>query len=102
MIAFCNRTPSPLRLREHDVDCFDYIRDGNTPVELDAGFEITPGDYIDIQVGNAHPWGCGSLVLGRNGIGETVVTANTIRFQCEFQRTRYSKDRETKSCIPVS
>ena len=47
----------------HDVDGHDYIHDGETLVDIDAGFEIAPGDANDIQVANAHPWGCDSLVF---------------------------------------
>jgi hypothetical protein len=45
----------------HDVDGWDEIKDRETPVGIDAGFEIAPGDASDIEVANAHAWG--SLLL---------------------------------------
>ena len=39
------------------------IDDGDTPVDIDAGFEVAPGDASDIQVVNAHPWGCKALLF---------------------------------------
>ena len=47
----------------HDVDGRTVIRDGNTPVDIDAGFEVAPGDASDIEVANAHAWGSLSLVF---------------------------------------
>ena len=47
----------------HDVNCRDVIRDGKTFVDIDAGFEVAPGDASDIEVANAHPWGSRCLVF---------------------------------------
>jgi hypothetical protein len=47
----------------HDVDCRDLIQDGKTFVDIDAGFEVAPGDASDIEVANAHPWGSRGLVF---------------------------------------
>ena len=47
----------------HDVDCRDVILDGKTVVDIDAGFEVAPGDASDIEVANAHPWGSELLVF---------------------------------------
>ncbi len=46
-----------------DVDCRDYIRDGKTFVDIDAGFEVAPGDASDMEVANAHPWGSDYLLF---------------------------------------
>jgi hypothetical protein len=32
-------------------------------VDIDAGFEVAPGDASDIEVANAHPWGSYWLVF---------------------------------------
>ena len=45
------------------VDCRDHIYDGKTIVDIDAGFEVAPGDANDILVANAHPWGSYDLVF---------------------------------------
>ncbi len=47
----------------HDVNCRDLIFDGNTLVDIDAGFEVAPGDASDIEVANAHAWGSRALVF---------------------------------------
>jgi hypothetical protein len=47
----------------HDVYCRNYIEDGRTFVDIDAGFEVAPGDASDIEVANAHPWGSSCLVF---------------------------------------
>ena len=41
----------------HDVDGQTDIQDGGTPVGIDAGFEVAPGDAGDVEVANAHAWG---------------------------------------------
>jgi hypothetical protein len=52
----------------HDVDCRDVIQDGRTFVDIDAGFEVAPGDASDIEVANAHAWGSW-LLLFSGGAG---------------------------------
>ena len=47
----------------HDVGCPHLIQDGKTLVDIDAGLEVAPGDASDIEVANAHPWGCAFLVF---------------------------------------
>ena len=47
----------------HDVDGQTVILDGDTPVDIDAGFEVAPGDASDIEVANAHAWGSGNLIF---------------------------------------
>ena len=47
----------------HDVDGQTVIRDGCTPVDIDAGFEVAPGDASDIEVANAHAWGSYFLIF---------------------------------------
>jgi hypothetical protein len=37
------------------------MREGNTFVDIDAGFEVAPGDASDIEVANSHPWGSSRL-----------------------------------------
>ena len=56
----------------HDVDCRDDIYDGSTLVDIDAGFEVAPGDASDIEVANAHAWGSYYLVFSD---GATAATA---------------------------
>ncbi len=46
-----------------DVDGRDVILDGETPVGIDAGFAIAPGDASDIKVANAHGWGSSCLIF---------------------------------------
>jgi hypothetical protein len=52
----------------HDVDEQTFIQDGRTPVGIDAGFEVAPGDASDIEVANAHAWGSNTLIFS-NGEG---------------------------------
>ena len=47
----------------HDVDGQTIIKDGCTPVGIDAGFEVAPGDASDIEVANAHAWGSLYLIF---------------------------------------
>jgi hypothetical protein len=47
----------------HDVDGQAVIKDGDTPVGIDAGFEVAPGDASDIEVANAHAWGSEALIF---------------------------------------
>jgi hypothetical protein len=47
----------------HDVDGQTEIEDGDTPVVIDAGFEVAPGDASDIEVANAHAWGSYNLIF---------------------------------------
>ena len=37
--------------------------DGDTPVGIDAGFEVAPGDASDVEVANAHAWGSHCLTF---------------------------------------
>ena len=39
------------------------IEDGCTPVDIDAGFEVAPGDASDVEVANAHAWGSACLIF---------------------------------------
>ena len=65
--------PSPLLQRHkgfiyasahvHDVDGRTFIYDGCTPVGIDAGFEVAPGDASDVEVANAHAWGSYCLIF---------------------------------------
>jgi hypothetical protein len=48
----------------HDVDCHYHVEDGETPVGIDADFEVAPGDASDVQVANLYGWGCVGLVFG--------------------------------------
>ena len=41
----------------HDVHGWDLIEHDRTPVVVDRGFEIAPGDASDVEVTNAHAWG---------------------------------------------
>ena len=47
----------------HDVDGRDKIYDGDTPVDIDAEFDVAPGDSSDVEVANAHAWGSVCLIL---------------------------------------
>ena len=47
----------------HDVDGQTVILDGDTPVGIDAGFEVAPGDASDVEVANAHAWGSLCLIF---------------------------------------
>ena len=51
------------RAHVRDVDGQTFIKDGCTPVDIDGGFEIAPGDASDVEVSNAHAWGSGCLVF---------------------------------------
>ena len=73
LLAFLNSPPRLLHQRHNgyiyataharDVDGRDRLYDGATPVDIDAGFEIAPGDATGIRVVNAYAWGSWSLVF---------------------------------------
>ena len=52
----------------HDVDGQTVIHDGRTPVGIDAGFEVAPGDASDVEVANAHAWGSHRLVFSDGAV----------------------------------
>jgi hypothetical protein len=58
----------------HDVDCLDIIQDGKTSVDIDAGFEVAPGDACDIDVASAHPWGTYELVFSDGAVAPTALS----------------------------
>ena len=39
------------------------MKEGYVPVDIDAGFEVAPGDASDIEVANAHAWGSDGLIF---------------------------------------
>jgi hypothetical protein len=47
----------------HDVDGRTVIYHGYTPIDIDAGFEVAPGDAGDVEVANAHAWGSEKLIF---------------------------------------
>ncbi len=47
------------------------ILDGNQLVDLHHDFEVAPGDANDIQVVNAHTWGCDGLVFSDGQVAAT-------------------------------
>ena len=57
------------------VECREYILDpdGETFVDVDAGFEVAPGDASDIEVANAHPWGSCHLVFSDGAFAATAL-----------------------------
>ena len=57
----------------HDVDCHDQAEDGETPVDIDADFEVAPGDASDVQVANLYGWGCVGLVFGDGLVSDTAL-----------------------------
>ena len=59
----------------HDVDEQTFIQDGRTPVGIDAGFEVAPGDASDVEVANAHGWGSYCLIFSD---GEVAASALNI------------------------
>ena len=60
----------------HDVNCRDDIVDGKTFVDIDAGFEVAPGDASDMEVANSHPWGCDALVFSDGAVAATALADN--------------------------
>ena len=58
-----------------DVDGQTVIYDGRTPVGIDAGFEVAPGDASDVEVANAHAWGSEYLIFSD---GEVAASALSI------------------------
>ncbi len=57
-----------------DVDYHDLIEDGDTFVDIDAGFEVAPGDANDIEVANAYPWESRFLVFSDGACAATAVS----------------------------
>jgi hypothetical protein len=60
----------------HDVDAWGTILDGDAPVDIEAGFEVAPGDASDVEVANAHAWGSRDLYF--SNMGEYAHTAREI------------------------
>ena len=56
---------------KHDVDGQTVIKDGKTPVVIDAGFEVAPGDASDVEVANAHAWGSGHLIFSNGAFAHS-------------------------------
>ena len=57
----------------HDVDEQTVILDGCTPVDIDAGFEVAPGDASDVEVANAHAWGSHYLIFSDGAVAGTAL-----------------------------
>ena len=57
-----------------DVDGQTHIRDGKTPVGIDAGFEVAPGDASDVEVANAHAWGRYGLIFSDGAGADTALS----------------------------
>jgi hypothetical protein len=51
--------------------------DGHTPVGIDAGFEVAPGDASDVEVVGAHAWGSYALVFGDGSWAHTALSLYT-------------------------
>jgi hypothetical protein len=51
-------------------------QDGRTHVDIDAGFEVAPGDASDVEVANAHTWSSAFLVFadGRHAATSLIIT----------------------------
>ena len=49
------------------------MKEGHVPVDIDAGFEVAPGDASDIEVTNAHAWGCFNLVFSDGKVACTAL-----------------------------
>ena len=63
----------------------DHTRDD--PVDIDAGFEVAPGDDSDIQVVNDHGWQCGGMAFSDGGFAWTALDiAKEIEEEIERQR----------------
>ncbi len=58
----------------HDVGLYGYIQDGKTPVDIDAGFEVAPGDASDIEVANAHAWGSLCLIFSDGAVADSLLS----------------------------
>jgi hypothetical protein len=52
--------------------------DDHALVDVDAGFEIAPGDARDIEVANAHPWGSYWLVFSDGAISVSALGIDDI------------------------
>jgi hypothetical protein len=49
------------------------MKEGYVPVDIDAGFEVAPGDASDIEVANAHAWGSYCLVFSDGKVASTAL-----------------------------
>jgi hypothetical protein len=74
--------PLPLQLHNgyvyasahvRDVDGRDVIQDGDTPVDIDGGFEVAPGDASDVEVANAHAWGSSGLIFSDGAFAKSAL-----------------------------
>jgi hypothetical protein len=63
-----------------DVDGQTFIVDGDTPVDIDAGFEVAPGDASDIEVANAHAWGSDALIFSDGTYAESALQIALVPF----------------------
>jgi hypothetical protein len=65
-----------------DVYGHNQIPDGRTPVGIDAGFEVAPGDASDVEVANAHAWGSWSLIFSDGAVaGSALYIAKVPNFK---------------------
>jgi hypothetical protein len=46
-----------------DINGHERMEDSDSPVDIDAGFEVAPGNASDIEIVNAHPWGSTALLF---------------------------------------
>jgi hypothetical protein len=75
----CQRDGSNLymTLHVHKVDDRTVVKDGDTPVNVPAGWEIAPGDAHDIRVCGAHPWQSYNLVFSNGDSYGTAMQADS-------------------------
>jgi hypothetical protein len=60
-------------------------QDGCTFVDIDAGFEVAPGDASDIEVANAHAWGSWRLVFSDGAWASTARSLQPQQRRCELR-----------------
>jgi hypothetical protein len=85
----------------HDVDdplqTFRVIRDGCTPVGIDAGFEVAPGEQSDFEVANAHGWGSLHLVFS-----DGTEAWSALRITLQFPNPKDSRGSGSTNPNPIT
>ena len=84
----------------HDVDAplsNSPIRDGCTPVGIDAGFEVAPGEQSDFEVANAHGWGSLHLVFS-----DGTAAWSALRIALQFPNPKDSRGSGSTNPNPIT
>ena len=87
-----------MTLHMHRVDDRTWVRDGDKPLHVPAGWQIAEGNADDIRVCGAHPWQSTWLVFANGDVYGTAACDDS-SFIGEF-RLRLWRRREKFKFLP--